>query len=546
MKFLKFAASALLLAGALQAQPRIASILNSASYIVPPLPGSAIAQGSIFVVFGENMGPPALTLAGFPLPTDLSGTSLRISASGNDVSAFLVYTSAGQLSGVLPSNTPVGPAVARVTYNGQQSAPFSFTVAKNGPGLFTLNSGGSGPAVVTTPDYKVITYTNAAVAGDALSVWGTGMAPLTGRADNVGAEFFDPPVEVEVYVGGKRANVRYRGRAPSLAGVDQVVFDVPADVRGCNVPLAIRVAGSISNYSTLAIGGANRICSDPNGLSEADTSKALQNGLGVGVIALARTRVKTVVPVVGTAEVRADVALGDFTKYDGNSFIRSQGVGGVSLGYCVVSTYGGTSAPADPYAAVKLNAGPQLTLTGPGGARQLTRGANGSYTAAVGTATIIPGFPSPGSTLYLDPGTYTISGPGGPDVGSFNTRITIPQPLTTNLDSIANVARGGALNVTWSGGGSNEYIIISGTSSRTNPSITAGFTCTERASAGRFQVPAEILLALPPSETIQGAPLGSLSVISAPLNDQTRFSATGLDLGFVIYTSADVKTLAYQ
>ena len=440
----------------------------------------------------------------------------------------------------------MGPAVARVTYNGQQSAPFSFTVARNGPGLFTLNTRGSGPAVVTTPDYKVITYTNAAVAGDALSVWGTGIAPLTGRADNAGAEFFDPPVDVEVYVGGKRANVRYRGRAPSLAGVDQIVFDVPADVRGCNVPLAVRVAGAISNYSTLAVAGASRICSDPNGFGESDTSKAIQNGLSVGTIDLARSRAKTTTPAGGTVEARTDIALADFTKYDVDSFVRSKGLSGVSIGFCVVSTYGGSSAPADPFAAVKLNAGPQLTLTGPNGARPISREANGSYAATAASATVIPGSPGGSSTLYLDPGTYTVASPGGPDVGSFNTRITIPQPLTTNLDSIANVSRGGALNVTWSGGGGNEFVFISGFSSRTNPTVGATFTCTEKASAGRFQVPAEVLLAMPPSEVVQGAPLGSLSVISAPFNDATRFTASGLDLGFVIYTSADVKTLAYQ
>jgi uncharacterized protein (TIGR03437 family) len=534
--------------GALQAQPVIKSILNNASYIVSPLPGSSIAQGSIFAVFGTNMGPSALVQAGFPLPTDLSGTSIRISASGNNVSAFLIYTSAGQLAAVLPSDTPVGPALARVTYNGAQSEPFPFTVVKNSPGLFTLNGGGSGPAVLTTPDFKVITYTNAAVEGDVLSAWATGLTGLTGRPDNEAAVFFDPPLEVEVFVGGKKANVRYRGRAPQLAGLDQVVFDVPAGSRGCNVPLAVRVGGVISNYSTLAVGGPNRTCSDPNGLSEADTSKALQNGLSIGSISLVRTRSKITVPSFGTAESRVDAAAADFTKFDANSFIRSQGVGGgVSVGYCVVSTFSGNAAGADPFAATKLDAGAQLTLTGPNGTKTLTRNATGTYSVDLGTSISIPGLTlPPGVTLpgsgpgYLDPGTYTVTGPGGSNVGSFTARVTVPTPLTTNLDSITTVSRGASLGITWTGGGSNEYVIVSGFSARTNPTAGATFICTERASVGRLTVPAEILLAMPASDT------GFLSVSSSPISDTARFTASGLDFGVIVYSSSESKNLPYQ
>ncbi len=492
------------------------------------------------------MGPGSLVQASFPLPTDLSGTSIRISASGNDVSAFLVYTSAGQLAAVLPSATPVGPAVARVTYNGAQSAPFSFTVVRSSPGLFTLNGGGTGPAVLTTPGFDVITYTKAAVEGDVLSAWVTGLTGLTGRADNTAAEFFDPPLEVEVFVGGRRANVRYRGRAPGLAGLDQVVFDVPTGVRGCNVPLAIRVGGVISNYSTFAVGGPNRVCSDANGLSEADTSKALQNGLSIGSIALVRTRSKITVPSLGTAESKVDAAAADFTRFDANSFIRSQGVGGgVSVGYCVVSTFSGSSAGVDPFAATKLDAGAQLTLTGPNGNKTLTKNATGTYSADLGTSISIPGVTLPpgvpgNAPGYLDPGTYTVIGPGGQNVGAFTARVTVPQPLTTNLDSIATVSRGASLNVTWTGGGSNEYVTVSGFSARTNPTAGAIFTCTERASVGRITVPAEILLAMPASDT------GSLSVSSSPISDTARFTASGLDYGVIVYSSSESKNLPYQ
>ena len=39
-------------------QPVITALTNNASYTPSPLPGSSIAPGSIFAVFGENLGPP--------------------------------------------------------------------------------------------------------------------------------------------------------------------------------------------------------------------------------------------------------------------------------------------------------------------------------------------------------------------------------------------------------------------------------------------------------------------------------------------------------
>ena len=53
-----------------QAQPRITTggVVNSASYAAAALPSGAIAQGSLFVVFGRGLGPAALQqITAFPL-----------------------------------------------------------------------------------------------------------------------------------------------------------------------------------------------------------------------------------------------------------------------------------------------------------------------------------------------------------------------------------------------------------------------------------------------------------------------------------------------
>ena len=93
------------------AQPVInpGGVVNAASYIRGGFPNSGIAQGSLFVIFGRNLGPAELqTFPGLPKPKSLAGTSVRVSAGGTTVDAFLHYTSSSQVAAILPSNTPLG------------------------------------------------------------------------------------------------------------------------------------------------------------------------------------------------------------------------------------------------------------------------------------------------------------------------------------------------------------------------------------------------------------------------------------------------------
>src|SRR6266404_7545188 len=96
------------------AQPTVGGIVNSASYAIAPAGNNNIAQGSIFTIFGTKMGPATLVSApSLPLPTSLpdpNGTQVKVTSGGQTVSAYLVYTSAGQVSAILPSNTPIGAA----------------------------------------------------------------------------------------------------------------------------------------------------------------------------------------------------------------------------------------------------------------------------------------------------------------------------------------------------------------------------------------------------------------------------------------------------
>ena len=79
--------------GTVAAQPVIDAdgVTNNASYLSSGLPNSGIAQGSIFAIFGGGLGPTSLQQATrFPLPTDLGGTSVKVTVGTTTVNAIIL------------------------------------------------------------------------------------------------------------------------------------------------------------------------------------------------------------------------------------------------------------------------------------------------------------------------------------------------------------------------------------------------------------------------------------------------------------------------
>src|SRR5437588_5647098 len=131
------------------AQPSVTAALNAASYLTPPKGDAPIAQGSIFIVFGTGLAGPDLQQASLPMGTSypaVNGTAIAISAGGQDLAAYILYTLPTQVAALLPSGAPVGPASLTLTYGGKTSFPLPIQITKTVPGIFTANSQGTGPA----------------------------------------------------------------------------------------------------------------------------------------------------------------------------------------------------------------------------------------------------------------------------------------------------------------------------------------------------------------------------------------------------------------
>jgi uncharacterized protein (TIGR03437 family) len=164
------------------AQPQISDygIANAASYGYVGLPDQGIAQGSMFVIFGAGLGPASLTQAeGLPLPVELGGTRVDIQAGSAMLAAPVVYTSATQVAAILPSNTPLGQATVIIVYNDRASTGKSINIVPSNFGIFTSNQAGTGRASITDTASRALDLMNAANPGDLVSVWGTGLGPVS-------------------------------------------------------------------------------------------------------------------------------------------------------------------------------------------------------------------------------------------------------------------------------------------------------------------------------------------------------------------------------
>ena len=549
-------------AAAAYSQPVANAVLNNASYTRPGLPNAGIAQGSMVAIFGTGLATGNMTATSFPLTSNMGGTSVKVTVGGTTVDALMVYTTPNQIGAIIPSNTPVGQASATVTLNGQTSRPVNFEVVRSAFGIFTINQRGSGPGIVQNvisgTEQPVNALTTPARPGQTMILWGTGLGPTT-QNEAAGAVPGDLPIDVEVWVGNRRATVTYKGRSGCCAGIDQIAFTVPEGVEGCYVPVIVKTGTVVSNFTTMSVARTGSACSDPNGFGTAELESASRTGTGrIGTVNF--SRISSSMSVSGmTLNSRIDSGYAGFTEYTYQQLIGSQGTTAdsflVSLGACSVMTFemrGETPGPVNPITFKMLDAGPSISVTGPKGSKTLQK-QEGAYYAQLGGGTElpnipglptggIPGLPTP-EPLYLDPGSYTVSAPGGsgPDsIGNFNVQFTMPQMVTwTNESSINNVARAQDLRITWSGGDPNSFVLISGMSM--NNQVAAMFICNERASASQFTVPSYVLSVLPASS---GQLPGMLTVTNA--SAPTRFTAPRLDAGYITTSSGTSKSVRYQ
>jgi uncharacterized protein (TIGR03437 family) len=542
-------------------------IVNSASFISANLPAGSIAQGSFFSIFGNGLGPanPGLSATSFPLGTSLGGVTVKVTQGSASVNAIPLFVAQYQINAVMPSNTPTGTVQVTVSYGGLTSAPAPVQVVQANFGAFTV-SGGRGPGIVqnyVSATQTPLNMTNLTAApGDTVILWGTGLGPLpAGDSDTQPAPAGSLPVSVEVLLGDLTITPVYAGRAPGLAGVDQIDFQLPSSVTlGCYVPLQVMVNGNASNTVTMAINNNRQPCSDSSPFSA--TSRSGGKNASIGLVRLSYTDPTNALKI-GNGTV--DIAMGTFNQ--------SAGVG--ALGFSLFAslppintcTYYnnvgslngllGGQMPTTSNGATPLDAGPTITIQGPNG----TEGAKYSdssaqvspYLGVLGTGGGWTALGLGPSTPFLDPGSYTVSGAGGKDVGPFQYTMQIPAGASWTNDSLTAVDRTKGLPILWSGGSpSTQAVAIVGYSSNPATNVSGAFACLSDMAPQSFTVPSNFLANLPATPTSNpGDAISALLFVTVPNASQfVNFSTSAppsLDSGLGYYAVGELRNnVAFQ
>jgi uncharacterized protein (TIGR03437 family) len=585
----------LMSASFLQAQPYLRSANNAANY-----DPTAIAQGSMFVIFGSAMGPsPLVSATQLPLPMALAGTSVTVKSGNTTLTCPMFYTSYEQVVAVMPSNTPPGTATVSVTFNNQPSGANSTTVnvVASSVAIFTPDSTGLGPGIFTDGlTAALITLANPATPGEILTAWATGVGA-------VGSDVQVAPVlnfpGVQVWVGGQAAQMEYAGPGGGVA-LNQLNFYVPKGVSGCSVSVFVTSGGRTSSTTTIPITtAAGTPCSNSGSTLPSNllTKAAAGTPLKVGVIAISPTStlqpaarqpryvadqlsaafhvpvsLEDATKIMHAAEAHNSKALkGALSKYaaqwkalssrakarlaetvGSGQAIEVVGLFGTATNESFAASTISAQLPAagscvllpSPFptnldaVSTGLDAGASLSLVGAAGSITIKKKSLGDYEAPFSAS------PAGGD---IPTGSYTLSG-SGHDL-TFSVTVTVAgHPTISNKAALAQIDRSQPLTINWTGGTPGQFVMIGGFSGNHDtglpPQIAAGkrdFICSEAADKGTFTIPTYITQSLWPTPDASGALLISYGPTSQPLN------IPGLDgAWFVDGSSDEVKNIVFK
>jgi uncharacterized protein (TIGR03437 family) len=522
-------------------------VQNALSFVKEWAPNYGIARGSIFAIFGTNFSSTTVS-ATLPLQTTLGGVSVAVTVNGSITQALIFYLSPLQINALLPSAAPAGAGTITVTTSAGVSSASPIQVVDSAFGMLTWNYGsgaakGYDASIDASNPYILFggSSSQAVNPGDVLELYGTGLGPVTDDATGVAVS---PPSQV--YIGGIAASVQYSGRS-GFIGEDQINVVVPSGVSGCYVSIAVVTGNYVSNFATLAVAPkGGRTCSD----TVTPPFAAILNGIAqngsysVGAVSVGQS---TSPGILGIGGGTTDSGSANFFRYTAiNTAAFAGAFAFSSVGSCSVWSFtasASSQSEPDPFQFTSLNAGPDVNIAGPDGAIAMPLQTDaGIFSYATPTA----------DTLFIPPsgGGFTFdNGSGGPDVGAFKVALQLAPPVTwSNAANISTVTRSNGVTVNWTGGDPSTNVGITGLSigsvgGSTSNFVAGLFNCQAAASADTFTVSPAVLLALPPSTSIEGISLSTLTLSNVTLQ---TFAPPGLDLGVAEASVATSISVTYQ
>jgi uncharacterized protein (TIGR03437 family) len=223
--------------------------VSSANFTAPVVPGS------ISAIFGNFPLASPISVNAFPIPTSLGGLSFQF-GSASPVPLF--YANLGQVNGQVPWELAGQTQTSlTATINGQTSVQ-AVSLATYAPGIFTVNSEGTGQGSIQDASYRLISSTNPTTAGAVIQIYCTGLGPVTnqpatGMPASVNTLAYTTTMPT-VTIGGVSSTVQFAGLTPGEVGLYQVNAQVPQGTpKGSSVPVTISIGGVVSHTVTIAV-----------------------------------------------------------------------------------------------------------------------------------------------------------------------------------------------------------------------------------------------------------------------------------------------------
>ncbi len=218
---------------------------------------AGISRGAFLSLYGTNLSTSTAVDPNFP--NTLGGVQVTI----NGQQAPLYLVSPGLINVVAPFNLTGDVARLEVNNNGQVSNAVTTFINATSPGVFTIPPGGSGYAAAQhTNDFSLVTPENPARPGETIAVYLTGLGdvrpPITAGTPGPTNPLSTTAVQTGVYLDGERATVTFSGLAPTLIGLYQINFTVPAGTPGGDRYLEISGPDSYHSQAILPVAGTAR------------------------------------------------------------------------------------------------------------------------------------------------------------------------------------------------------------------------------------------------------------------------------------------------
>jgi uncharacterized protein (TIGR03437 family) len=220
-------------------------------HVFYPQIGGALAPGTIVQIYGSNFSTQTVPASTIPLPLSLAGTSVMIGG----IPAPLYYVSPGQINAQAPFELSANHQYqVVVNAGGVLSTPDSIQTATEAPGLAASATGGiiaihaDGTVVGDAAPAKPSEYIVIFAAG--LGATDNAVATGVGTPANPLAHVLNTPV---VTVNSETVPVLFAGLTPSLVGLYQINFQVPADAPNGSLPLQVTQDGAPANSATLVV-----------------------------------------------------------------------------------------------------------------------------------------------------------------------------------------------------------------------------------------------------------------------------------------------------